>query len=589
MKQFFKFVFATIIGLFLFALLSILIIFIVATAADHPAEIERNSLLHIRLDVPVVELASDNFLDNLDPFATEIKQKLSLKKDILDNIKKARTDDRIKGIFLDISSIQAGIATVDEIRNALTDFKESGKFIVSYSELYTQKAYFLASVADEIYLYPEGYLEFRGLKTHSTFLKGLFGKLEIEPQLIRGKNNRFKSAGETLILDKMSDANREQTIAYVSSIWNHILNKVSESRKIDKTQLQIIADSLLIRRPSHALEHKLVDGVIYKDELLAKLKEKSGAEDEKKIKYVTLKQYSKANDENDEGGNYRKPKIAVVFAQGSIVSGDGDDESIGSEKISEAIRDARKDEKVKAIVLRVNSPGGSALASDVIWREVNIARETKPVIVSMGDVAASGGYYIACMADTIVASPVTITGSIGVFGVVPNTKKFFNNKLGITFDGVKTSKYADLGDLTRPLTPDETIIIQQEVDNIYDSFIAKVANGRGISVAQVDSLGQGRVWSGTDGMRNGLVDVSGGINTAIEITASKVGLTDYRIAYYPKQKDPIEQLLKELTGSAKASLLRENMGEYYSDYQYILSVVKMSGVQARMPFETDVY
>ncbi len=596
MKQFFKILFATILGIILSVFILIIIIISFAGLTDKPVNVEPNTILHIKLDKRILDRASENPLENFDKLSGGFEEQLGLKKDILDNLKNAKTDDNIKGILLELDVIDAGIATADEIRNSLIDFKTSGKFIYAYSEFYTQKAYYLASVADSVFVYPEGILEFRGLSTQISFLKGLFEKLEIQPQIIRGKNNKFKSAVEPLFLDKMSDANREQTTRYVGAIWNHIVKGISESRHIPLEELKEIADSLRVRKAGDAVKYKLADAAIYRDELTEILRHKTGAEEEKKINYIGLKKYSRVGkddkDEEEEGkGKFKKEKIAVIYAQGGIESGKGDNENIGSERISEAIRKARKDEKVKAIVLRVNSPGGSALASDVIWREASLAKKVKPVIVSMGDVAASGGYYISCNADTIVASEVTITGSIGVFGVLPNTQKFFNNKLGITFDGVKTNKYADLGNLTRPLSGEEFGIIQEEVDNIYDDFTGKVAEGRGMEKQNVDSIGQGRVWSGADAKTIGLVDEFGGINRAIDIAAEKAGLKDYRLSYLPAKEDPIEQILKEILGGEdeETRIMATALGSNYKYYQQLKSVLKMAGIQARLPYLIEIY
>lgn len=597
MKQFFKFLLASVLGVIISVFLLVIILLSVAGLSEKPVKVDPNTILHITLDKRILDRASDSPFENFDKFSWEFEEHLGLKRDILDNLKKAKTDENIKGILLDMELIDAGMASLDEIRTALVDFKSSGKFIYAYSELYSQKAYYLASVADSVFVYPEGVLEFRGLSTQIAFLKGLFEKLEVEPQIIRGKNNKFKSAVEPFFLDKMSDANREQTSRYIGAIWNHIVGRISESRNIPLEELNLMADSLRIRKAEDAVKYKLADAAIYRDELMEILKEKTGAEDEKKVKLITLKKYTKAGKEKEEDGeeekgSFRKDKIAVIYAQGGIESGKGDNETIGSERISEAIRKARKDEKVKAIVLRVNSPGGSALASDVIWREAGLAKKVKPVIVSMGDVAASGGYYISCNADTIVASPVTITGSIGVFGVLPNAQKFFNNKLGITFDGVKTNKYSDFGtNITRPLSSEEFSIIQDEVDDIYSDFTGKVSEGRKISKEQVDSIGQGRVWSGTDAKNIGLVDEFGGIEKAIEIAAAKAGITEYRLSYLPQKEDPFEQIMKEIMGGEdeEARIIAGALGSSYKYYQELKSVLKMSGVQARLPYLIEIY
>lgn len=589
MKQFFKFMFASMLGFILSAIvLFILFVGIVAGLVasieeTEVADVEENSILHIKLDEEIIERSSKNPFRNFNYKDFSPEPSLGL-DDILANIRKAKDDNNIKGIYLDLSFINSGIATTEEIRNALLDFKDSKKFILSYSEIYTQSTYYLASVADKIYMNPAGLMELKGLHSQHMFFKGLLEKLDVEPQVIR--HGQFKSAVEPFILDKMSEANKLQTMTYVGTIWNHIVSGIGAQRKISPERVNMIADSLLIQNAEDAVKYKMIDELKYKDEILAELRTKVGIEKDAKIKFMTMGNYTNAPDLNKKGP--LNEKIAVIYAVGEIEGGEGGEEKIGSERISEAIRNARLDKKVKAIVLRINSPGGSALASDVIWREVVMAKKAKPVIASMGDVAASGGYYIACAADTIVASPNTITGSIGVFGILPNLEKFFNNKLGITFDGVKTNEHADLGTLTRPLTQGERSIIQNEVENIYDDFISKVAEGRGMTKAQVDSLGQGRVWSGVDAKRIGLVDVFGGVDEAIRIAAEKAGLKEYRITALPKQKTPFEEFMKELKGESEIYFLKSKLGDSYPVYMELEKVRNMKGVQARLPFEISI-
>jgi protease-4 len=479
--------------------------------------------------------------------------------------------------------LQAGSATTEEIRNGLLDFKKSGKFIYSYSEGYSQKAYYLASVADKIFLNPAGSLDFKGLAGQVMFLKGLLGKLEIEPQVIR--HGKFKSAVEPLIMDKMSEANKEQTLSFISSMWNQMLKGISESRKISVEELITIADGLKISDPKDALALKMVDKLAYKDQVIDELMAKTGAKENKDLNLMTLGKYSDAPDNEPK---FSKDKIAVIYAIGSIGGGDGDDQTIGSEKISKTIRKARLDENVKAIVLRVNSPGGSALASDVIWREMALAKIAKPVVVSMGDVAASGGYYIACGASKIIASPNTITGSIGVFGIVPNMQKFFNNKLGITFDEVKTNAYADYISGIRPMTESERKFLTRDIETIYATFIGHVAEGRGMTAAQVDSIGQGRVWSGADAKRIGLIDDFGGLDFAIKTAAKLAKLEKYRITELPEQKDPFTMIMEELGNDGSSRILKAELGENYAYLNYIREISEMKGVQARLPFQINV-
>lgn len=591
MKQFFKFMFASMLGVFLAFFLGIIVLvgmiaaLVSSSDSKKEAKVEPNSVLHINFEAQINDRSSNNPFENFDFGSMSGKQGIGL-NDILENIEKAKTDDNIKGIYIDLQSVPAGIATIEEIRNKLIEFKESKKFIVAYSEVYTQGAYYLASVADEVWLNPEGLIEFKGLGAQVMFFKGLLEKMEVEPQVIR--YGKFKSAIEPFILDKMSEANREQTMKYMGSIWNNIVKGIADSRGLTPAQLNLIADSALVQNAKDAVEQKLADKLYYKDQVLDDLKDRCGLEDAKKLKLVSMVKYKdapKAKKEGDKG--LAKDKIAVIYASGSIEGGEGDDQTIGSDRISKAIRKARLDENVKAIVLRVNSPGGSALASDVIWREVVLAKAVKPVVASMGDVAASGGYYISCAADTIVAQPNTITGSIGVFGLLMNLKNLMNNKLGVTVDTVKTNHYADLGSAFRPLTQAERDIIQNSVNEIYGSFISKVAEGRGMKVADVDSIGQGRVWSGYDAKGLGLVDVLGGMEDAIEIAAKMAKLDNYRVAEYPEQKEPFKAFMEELQGQGEDVMLKKSLGENYRFYKTLDDMRKMEGIQARMPF--DIY
>lgn len=548
-------------------------------------EVKDNSVLHVKLNFEIKERGVNSPFGNIDPATFEPKPSVGL-NDILKSLKNAANDDKIKGIYLDMQSVPAGMATVEEIRNALLEFKESGKWIVSYSEIYSQKAYYLASVSDEIWLNPQGIVEWKGLGAQLMFMKGMFEKLEVEPQIIR--YGKFKSAVEPLMLDKMSDANRHQTMTYISDLWNQILDGVSEGRGKSVEDLDALAQNATIQNGEDAKENGLVDELLFKDQVIENLRTRLELEeDDDKINFIGFGKYkdapkAKGDDEEDKKG--KKEKIAVIYAVGGIEGGQGDDETIGSEKISKEIRKAREDDKIKAIVLRVNSPGGSALASDVIWREVVLAEEVKPVVVSMGDVAASGGYYIACAADTIVAEPNTITGSIGVFGVLMNAQKLFNNKLGISIDTVKSNKFADLGTPFRPLTEGERSIIQEGVNEIYFTFIEKVAEGRGMTTAEVDSIGQGRVWSGEDALEIGLVDVLGGVGDAIEIAANMAEVENYRVIEYPAQKDPFEEFMNELSGKGEEAFLKRRLGQHYKYVKDVEELMRMEGVQARLPY-----
>ena len=586
MKQFFKFMFASMLGTILtlgvvFLLLIGIIVSAVSFSSKEEVIVSENTILHIKLEGMVTDRSFDNPIQGFDFNAMKNKYEPGL-NEILTNLKKAKTDPNIKGIYLDLGDVPAGISLLEEIRNGLLDFKKSGKFIYSYSEMYSQKAYYLASISDKIYLNKEGGIDFHGLAAEIMFFKGLLQKLDVDVQIIR--HGKFKSAIEPFMLDKMSDANREQTRMFVGSIWNHIVNNISVSRKIDVAQLQNIADSMLVQTAEDAVKYKFVDQLVYKDEMIDALKSKLGIETKDEIQYVTLSKYKDAKTV-DSKIKFSKNKIAIVYAVGAIEGGEGDDLTIGSERISEAIRQARNDSNVKAIVLRVNSPGGDALASEVIWREVALAKKTKPIVVSMGDYAASGGYYIACAANKIIASPTTITGSIGVFGMIPNLQKLFNNKLGITIDTVMTNKNAISISGNRPLSSYQEKVIQNQIERIYATFIGHVADGRKMTVSQVDSIGQGRVWSGFDAKRIGLIDDFGGMDKAIEEAVKLAKLSEYKVIEYPIQKDFFQQIIKSLSGDdASSKILQKELGENYTFYKTLKSISSMKKIQARLPF-----
>ncbi|MDP3468385.1 MAG: signal peptide peptidase SppA [Daejeonella sp.] len=588
MKEFFKFVFASMIGFilsffFVFILLIALIVGMISSAGgDGKVSPTSNSIMHVSLDYPIKERTDKNPFSEFSLMGFDNKKRIGL-NEILLGLKEAKEDNHIEGIYLDVSSLSAGFATIEEIRNALIDFKKSGKFILAYSEVYTQGAYYLASVADKVYLNPEGMIDFRGLSSELLFFKGSLEKLEIEAQII--KVGTYKSAVEPFILDKMSEPNRQQVTSFLGSMYDHFLTEISKSRKIPKSTLFSLADSAKVRNPKDALVYKMIDGLKYKDEVLEELKTRTGTAKKKDLKSVSIEEYAPAPNEKKAPSSDR---IALIYANGDIISGEGNDESIGSDRISRAIRKARMDDKVKAIVLRVNSPGGSALASDVIWREMVLTKKTKPVIVSMGDVAASGGYYIACAADSIFAQPNTITGSIGVFGIIPNMQNFFKNKLGITFDGVKTGKFADLGTVSRPMTDAEKMIIQQEVNKVYSTFTQKVADGRKKSQAYIDSIGQGRVWSGTEALQNGLVDRLGNIDDAIASAARKANLKDFKLVSYPDQVDPLKSLFENTGDKIKTYFMKQELGDQYIYYEQMKAAIKLSGVQARIPYNIQV-
>jgi protease-4 len=602
MKDFFKFTLASLLGTFLAGVILFILVFVVilgsiiASASEFGKakayNMKENSVLHLTFDKQIVDRTNDNDLDFPLPggFFQSGNEGLN---HILANIEKAKTDKNIKGILLDIDVIPAGWASIKEIRDELVDFKKSGKWIVSYGEIYSQGAYYLASVADKIYLYPEGAMEVSGLSTNVMFMKSALDKLGIEVQVIRGSNNKFKSAVEPFIADKMSDANREQTALYLNGIWNEVLKSIAQSRKIPADSLTSWANNLTIESPEDAVKYGLVDKTLHRDELMEEIGARLNEKDIDDIRLVSLKNYKKSgiadSDEKKEKKDkgYSKEKIAIIYCSGTIESGRGSNQSIGSETTAEAIRDARLDDNVKAVVLRVNSPGGSALASDVIWREVVLTKKVKPVVVSMGDVAASGGYYIAAAASKIYAQPNTITGSIGVFGMLPNAQKLAND-FGVHFDGVKTNEHADLGSIWRPLSDDEYRIIQKGVDRIYDKFLGVVADGRKMEKSMVDSIGQGRVWAGVDAKRIGLVDEIGGLEDAVKAAAKLAGLENYRILDLPALKTPFEEFVSEFTGEEiRAKYVKDQLGsnyEVYQHYKYFEEVSRMRGMQMRLPY-----
>lgn len=587
MKQFFGAFFGSIVGILITGIVTTLIFVFALTAIFKDAakfgeektyKAKDNSVLRINLNGDIKERGHKNPLGEIDlgPLMPETAVGLN---DIIANLKKAKTDEHIKGIYLEVGSPVAGFATLEEVRNALLDFKSSGKFIYVYSEVYSQKGYYLASAADKVYMNPQGGLEIKGLSSQIMFFKNMLEKLNVEVQIFR--HGKFKSAIEPFMLDKMSEANRTQVETYLNSLWSHLLAGISKTRKVSVEEINAIANNLSIRQPEDAVKYKLIDELKYEDEVLDIIKKKLNIAEKEKIAFVTLNKYM-----DTPGAHVKsKNKIAVIYAVGEINSGEGDEEKIGSETVVKAIREARMDSSIKAIVFRVNSPGGSALASDVMWREVVLAKKAKPVIVSMGDVAASGGYYISCAATRIFAHPNTITGSIGVFGMLPNAQKALSEKLGITIDTVNTNKHSDVGTILRGVSGDEHDYIQHSVENIYDVFITKVSAGRSITKAQVDSVGQGRVWSGSDAIKINLVDELGGINDAIAYAAKKAKLSDYKLVDLPKQKDALQELFGNSKDEMETRALKTNLGEFYNYLKPIKTTLQLKGIQARLPYE----
>ena len=576
-------VLAVIVGLFVFGIVAMLIFFgvigMIASSSEKEVTLEENSILHLDLNGrTLVERTSEEdlvFGSFLDPFGGENTAGLvNLKK----AIGEAKTNENVKGIYLNAGLFGAGQAGLLELREALIDFKESGKFIVAYDEAYSEGGYFLASVADEIYLNPLGGIDFNGFSSEGIFLKGFFEKVGIKPEVFRV--GEFKSAVEPFILDKMSPENRLQTQYFLDDINNHALELIAKSRGIAQDSLVRINHQMLVRKPKDAVTYKLATALKYEDEVHSILKEKLGLKEDDQIATINATDLGgMAKSKNITSSN----RIAVIFAEGEIVDGNADG-AISSEKFAKEIRKARKDENIKAIVLRVNSPGGSILASDVIWREMSEAKKVKPVIVSMGEVAASGGYYIAAPADTIVAQPNTITGSIGIFGILFNVQELVNDKLGVTTDVVSTGELSDFGNMARPLTEVERTIIQSSVEDGYETFISRVAEGRGMHPDSVRKVASGRVWTGTQAKARGLVDVLGGLDTAIGIAAAKIKAgEDYRVVYYPEKKPWFEELMVSFSDQVQVRILQTQLGDQYPLYQKIQRLKNYQGVQVRMP------
>ena len=587
MKQFFKFMFASMFG---FIIAGVILLFVIAAMIGGAIQsnqssdeivIKEKSILYLTLSDEIKDRISQNPFQSLSKGKIDSEKKLNLHH-LIRSIKSAASDTKIAGVFLELDAVNAGTASVLEIRNALVEFKKSKKFVYAYAEVYTQKSYFLASVADKVYLNPQGDMDWKGLSAELMFFKHTLEKLEVEPQIIR--HGKFKSAVEPFIEDKMSTANRLQTKTFMSDIWNTMVSAVSAQRNIAPDKLQEIANLHSIQSPEDALKLKFVDKLAYRDEVVKELMKLVGKGESTDLSFVKAEKYD-ATVSTVVTNN----KIAVIYAEGDIVSGEGDENSIGSESLAKEISKARKDDHIKAIVLRVNSPGGSALASDVIWRETKLASAQKPFVVSMGDVAASGGYYISCGAQRIFAEPTTITGSIGVFGLMFNMQKLLNNKLGIYVDTVKTNTLADIGSSTRSMTAQERQIIQNGVERIYTTFITKVAEGRKMTIAEIDSIGQGRVWSGEDAKTLGLVDDLGGLDDAINYASKLAKLDKFRVVEFPKEKNFVEQLFNAAEDESESKILKTHLGNTYPYYKKFKNIMKLKGVQARMEYEVDIY
>lgn len=593
MKSFLKYTLATIVGFFIVNIILFIlfmgVIGTIATLSNKTVPVKPNSILVIKLNGEIFDRTSDNIFENIDFLSMTSKNNYGL-NNILRSIQKAEADDNIKGIYLDLTEIQGNfgaLATTEEIRNALLQFKKSGKFIYSYSNLgYSQKSYFLATAADKIYVNPESPLLLAGMSSSISFYKETLDKLGIQPEVV--KVGKFKSAVEPFISTEMSDANRRQVQRYLDSSWGTIVKGISERRGIPIDSIHAITDKFDIYTTRQFCDWGFFDGTCYEDEMLSLLKKETGTDSKKKLNTIGLNDYRKAPQTPAPSG---KDKIAIIYAQGEIGL-EQSNTTIGPE-LAKTIRKVREDDKIKAIVLRVNSPGGSALTSEIIWREVDLATRTKPVIVSMGNVAASGGYYISCAADTIVADPTTLTGSIGIFGMFFSGEKLIKDKMGINTDVVKTNKHSDFGGSyplplpisSRPLTAYERNVLQNYVNQGYETFLNRVMAGRGISHDSLDAIAQGRVWTGEDALKIGLVDVLGGMDVAVKIAAAKAGLDKYTLSEYPAEKNPMEELLNSLTGSVKTRMMKEEMGVFYETWLKIKNITGQQGLIARIPYD----
>ncbi len=585
MKDFIKFTFASVLGVVLagiiFTILGIVTMVGMVASSDTETVVKENSVFVLDLEGTLSERVQDN------PFQTlmgEENQAYGL-DDILASIQKAKDNENIKGIYLQTAFLETSFASLEEIRHALLNFKESGKFIVAYADQYTQDMYYLASVADKIIANPQGTISWHGLASQPIFYKDLLKKVGIEMQIF--KVGTYKSAVEPFIATEMSDANREQVTAFMASIWGRLLEDVSASRNIPVETLNKLADEIMDLQPAETyIANGLADTLLYKDGVLDYLKEISGREADESLRTLSLAEMKnvKRNTPLDKSGNI----IAVYYAFGGIDDSTSPEEGINSEKVIKDLRKLREDETVKAVVLRVNSPGGSAYGSEQIWREVVLLKEKKPVIVSMGDYAASGGYYISCAADYIVADPTTLTGSIGIFGMFPNMEELLTDKLGLHFDMVKTNKFADMGTLARPFNADERAAMQNYINNGYKLFVKRCADGRGMSVEAIEKIAEGRVWTGATAKELGLVDELGGLDKAIEIAAQKAEVEAYSLLTYPSKKSFFSSLMNEGKNNYIEGQLMETLGESYSSIKFIQSVKDMDRIQARMPFDLRI-
>ncbi|MBA4139045.1 MAG: signal peptide peptidase SppA [Segetibacter sp.] len=583
MRNFFKIFFASLLALIIFSLVGFLILvgIISSAATSGKPDINSDAVLVVDLTKQYKEQKDESILSS---FTSNSDNDIPGLYDVVRMIDYAKTDNSVKGIYIKCDDNANGYAASEELRNALIDYKKSKKFVIAYGDVISQKAYYVATAADKVYCNPKGLLDWRGMASTLFFVKGALERLEIQPQIFYA--GKFKSATEPLREYQMTEANRLQTSVYLNDMYSRLLTAVAEKTGVDTATLHNLANRGAIKTAYDALNYKLIDAVKYDDEVKSEIIGKLGIKDTAKINYVSLGKYAKAVNFKKTG----EGRIALIYAEGEIKDGRGEDGEIGSDDYRNLIRKVRLDKNIKAIVFRVNSPGGSALASEEIWREITLAKKAKPVVVSFGDVAASGGYYISCNADSIFAQPNTITGSIGVFGIIPNMKNFFNKKLGVTFDAVKTGPFADMLSVNRPLNEPEKMFIQNTIDTIYTAFKGRVSEGRKLSLTVVDSIAQGRVWTGQRALQIRLVDRIGNINDAINCASRMAKLKDYTLREYPEKKNFFEKILNDYKNDVKVKTIKEEIGEeQYAIFKQLKNIRKMVAIpQARMPFEVNI-
>lgn len=587
-KTFLAALLAFVLGSLAILLFGMFILFAIAGSMERTVTVKEGSILRIDFSEVINDAPSSDPLAGFDFRTLQSTRQLSLLK-VLRTLEAAAVDDRIEGIYLRMNGTGGvtGTALIEELREAIELFKQSGKFVVAYNETYSQGQYYLASAADRIYLQPEGGMDWSGLSTSLMFYKGLFDKLDLKAEVFRPTVCKYKSAVEPYILDRMSEANREQMQALVDSMWGTIAEAVAASRGIDVERLNEIADKLQVTLPEDALKYGFVDGLLYEDQMKEVFAE-LGVEDDGEGNYdfVSLGDY--ASMVGVDLDNLGADRVAVVYADGQIVDGEGYGDAVYGNSLAAELADVRRDEKVKAVVVRVNSPGGSALASDVIWREMELLRAEKPVVVSMGSYAASGGYYISCPADVIVADRLTLTGSIGVFGMFLNPIDALKNKLGITLDGVKSNASAGMGSV-EPLTPAQRASIMRGVDKVYETFTQDVAAGRNLPIEKVLDIAGGRVWSGSDALGIGLIDAYGGLKTAIALAVDKAGLGEnFRVVEVTQQSSGLAAMLSALNVSVRKAFVRSELQELFGGYDRVQRLLRMQGVLMYSPYEVEL-